>query len=217
MGKKVLLNLKRTILILYIFALPFEFWDPFGIASFFSVTKIVGFVYAAMALLTIKESFNKYVFKYVKYLLFLWVWLLLVSMFNYIGTNTSSVLNFTLFQNIIFYWLIASDLKNGNIQIKTLMLSFVLSILLMNVLLTLGMGMGQEYVEGTSRLTFFENNPNTVGLLAGLAIVFALYFILNPHKTFGKKGFLVLLALPVLSIFCYYPVLVEPYFQQGFQ
>lgn len=196
MRRKLLLKIKRISLILFVFSLPFEYWDPFGIASFFSVTKMAGFGYAAIALLTIKDSFDQSLFKYVKYLLFLWLWLVLLSMFNYIGTNTASVFNFTLFQNIIFYWLIASDLKRGNIQVKTLMLSFVISIVLMNILLSLGIGLGQEYEEGVSRLTFFENNPNTVGILAGLGIVFALYFILNPHKTFGKKGFLLVFALP---------------------
>lgn len=196
MGRKTLLQLKRIFLILFVFSLPFEYWDPFGISSFFTVTKMAGFGYAALALLTLKESFDKSIFKYVKYLLFFWLWLVLLSMFNYIGTNTASVLNFTLFQNIIFYWLIASDIKKGTIQIKTLMLSFALSIVLMNILLTLGIGIAQEYEEGVSRLTFFENNPNTLGILAGLAIVFALYFILNPHKTFGKKGLFLILALP---------------------
>lgn len=197
MGRKTLLQLKRIFLILFVFSLPFEYWDPFGISSFFTVTKMAGFGYAALALLTLKESFDKSIFKYVKYLLIFWLWLILLSMFNYIGTNTASVFNFTLFQNIIFYWLIASDLKKGNIQIKTLMLSFVISIVLMNILLTLGIGLGQEYEEGVTRLTFFENNPNTVGILAGLAIVFTLYLILNPNKTYGKKGFLLVLALPV--------------------
>lgn len=196
MRRKLLLKIKRIFLILFVFSLPFEYWDPFGIASFFTVTKMAGFGYAVLAFLTIKESFDKEVFKYVRYLLFFWIWLVLLSMFNYIGTNTVSVLNFTLFQNITLYWLIASDLKKGNIQIKTLMLAFVISIVLMNILLTLDIGLGQEYVEGISRLTFFGNNPNILGLFAGLAIVFSLYFILNPHKAFGKKGFLLLLALP---------------------
>lgn len=196
MKKDLLFNIKRNSLLLFVFSLPFEYWDPFGIASFFSVTKMAGFVYAGLAFFTIKDSFDLPIFKHVRILLLLWVLLVLLSMFNYIGTNTASVLNFTLFQNIIFYWLIASDLKKGNIQIKTLMLCFVLSIVLMNILLTLGIGLGQEYEEEVSRLTFFGNNPNTVGVLVSLTIVFAFYFILNPHKTFGKKGLFLVLALP---------------------
>ncbi len=180
----------------FIFSLPFEYWDPFGIASFFSVTKMAGFGYAAMALLIGKESFDVSIFKYVRLLLFLWVLMLILNMLNYIGTNTVSIFNFTLFQNILLYWLIASDLKKQYVHIKSLMLSFVLSIVLMSILLMFGIGLGQEFEEGVSRITFFENNPNTVGVLAGLAIVFSLYFILNPSRTFQKKGVLVVLALP---------------------
>ncbi|MEX0996000.1 MAG: O-antigen ligase family protein [Flavobacteriaceae bacterium] len=196
MYKKNLLKLKKVFLILFVFSLPFEYWDPFGIASFFTVTKMAGFGYAALALLNIKDSFDVSFFKYVRYLILFWIWLVLINMFNYIGTNTVSVFNFTLFQNIILYWLIASDLKNRNIQIKSLLFTFVLAVILMSILLSLGIGVGQEYIEGVSRITFFGNNPNVVGILAGLAIVFSLYFILNPNKTFGKKGYLLLFALP---------------------
>lgn len=196
MNEKILNKAKKVFLILLIFSLPFEYWDPFGIASFFTVTKMAGFGYAMMALFTLGKSFDLQIFKYVKYLIFIWLWLVILSMFNFTGINTVSIFNFTILQNIILYWLVASDLKKGNIKIKTLMVSFVFSIVLMSILLTLGIGLGQEYVEGVSRLTFFENNPNTVGILVGLAIVFSVYFIINPAKTFGKKGYMVLLAMP---------------------
>lgn len=196
MSKKNLLNFKRICLLLFIFSLPFEYWDPFGIASFFSVTKMAGFMYAGVALFIGKESFDQSIFKYIRLLLLLWILLVILSMLNYIGTNTVSIFNFSLIQNILMYWLIATDIKKRNVHIKSIMLSFVLSIVLMSILLMFGIGLGQEFEEGVSRITFFENNPNTVGVLAGLAIVFSLYFILNPSKTFQKKGTLALLALP---------------------
>jgi|SRR5690554_1608217 len=196
MKRKQILKIKRITLLVFIFSLPFEYWDPFGIASFFSITKMAGFGYAALALLIGKESFDVSIFKFVRLLLLLWVLMLILNMLNYIGTNTVNIFNFTFFQNILLYWLIASDLKKQYVHIKSLMLSFVLSIVLMSILLMFGIGLGQEFEEGVSRITFFENNPNTVGVLAGLAIVFSLYFILNPIQTFQKKGALVLLALP---------------------
>src|SRR5690606_19119058 len=60
----------------------------------------------------------------------------------------------------------------------------------------LGIGVGQEYVDGFSRITFFENNPNAVGVFAGLAIVFSLYFIVNPAQSYGKNGYFMLLVIP---------------------
>ncbi len=183
-------------MLLFVFSLPFEYWDPFGISSFFSVTKMSGFGYASIAFLTIRESFNFKIFKNVKLLLVLWVWLLLMSLFNYTGLNTVSVFNFTILQNILLYWLIASDLESKNIQIKTIMLTFVVSVVLMTILLTLGIGLGEEYVENVSRVTFFGNNPNTIGVSVSLATVFSLYFVLNASTTYGKNVYLVLFAIP---------------------
>src|SRR5690606_4439169 len=122
MRRQLLLKIKRISLIVFIFSLPFEYWDPFGIASFFSVTKMAGFGYAAMAFLIGKESFDRSIFKYVRLLLLLWGLMVILNMLNYIGTNTVSIFNFTLFQNILLYWLIASDLKKQYVHIKFLML-----------------------------------------------------------------------------------------------
>lgn len=197
MGKKTIIRLKRIFLLIFVFSIPFEYWDPIGISSFFSVTKMAGFGYAAVSFLTIRDSFDTRMFRYVRYLLVFWIWLVILSMYNYIGTNNQSIFNLTLFQNIIFYWLVASDLKKGNIKIKSLMLAFVASVILMNVLLSMGIGIGEEFVEDVSRITFFGNNPNIVGLLSGLAIVFSLFFMLNPQESYGKKSYLFLLVIPV--------------------
>src|SRR5690554_2560399 len=110
MRRRTLLQLKRVFLILFVFSLPFEYWDPFGISSFFSVTKMAGFAYAAMAFLTIRDSFDLKIFKYVKLLLIFWILLLVLSHLNYTSSNTVSIFNFTILQNIILYWLITSDL-----------------------------------------------------------------------------------------------------------
>lgn len=196
MGKTQIRNLKNKFLLLFVFSIPFEYWDPFGIASFFTVTKIAGFAYAGIGFLMIRQSFDPRVYRSVQYLLVFWFLLVMLSMFNYTGNNTVSIFNFTLLQNIILYWLIASDLQNKNIQPKYVFLAFVLSIILMSGLLAIGVGISHEYIEGSSRITFFENNSNTVGVLSGLAIVFSIYFTINSSQNFGKKGFLILLALP---------------------
>ena len=196
MNRQFLLKIKRFSLFLFILSLPFEYWDPFGIASFFSVTKMAGFGYAVSAFLIGKDSFDSSIFKYVRILLYLYVLMLVLNMLNYVGINKVSVFNFTLFQNILLYWLIASDIKKQNIQVNSILLYFIVSIVFMSILLLFGIGIGQEFEENVTRITFFGNNPNTVGVLAGLAIAFSLYFILNPSKTFQKKGLLVLIVIP---------------------
>lgn len=196
MNKNILFKFKRIFLLLFVFSIPFEYWDPFGVSSFFSVTKMAGFAYAAMAFLTIRDSFDLKIFKYVKLLLIFWILLLVLSHLNYTSSNTVSIFNFTILQNIILYWLITSDLIRGNIRLRAIILSFLLSIILMSTLLSLGIGVKQDYVENLARITFFGNNPNTVGVLAGLGIVFSLYFILNPSQNYGSKSYLIILAIP---------------------
>src|SRR5690606_19551072 len=91
---------------------------------------------------------------------------------------------------------IGSDLIYRNVSIKQIMLYFILSVFLMGVLLIFGIGVGAEYVEGMSRLTFFENNANIIGILGGLSLTFVVYFILNPKKAFGKKSYYLLVTIP---------------------
>jgi len=196
---KYILKIKTFALLLFVFSLPFENWNPIGITSFFSVTKMAGVLYAMTTLLIAKESFSfdRRVFLPFKVLLLFYLLYTIVSIFNYNGMNTYFPINFTLFQNLIMYWLIASDLVKNHIRLKTILLSLVLSIFLMSVLITLGIGIGSEYVEGVSRLTFFENNSNTLGIFAGLALTFSMYFILNPEKTYGIRVYYLFITLPL--------------------
>jgi len=194
----IILKLKVIALLVFIFSIPFENWDPFGIAHVFSITKMAGLIYALTTLFIAKRSFSfsKQVFFPFKILFFFYLLLTLISIFNFDDLNTFSPINLTLFQNIIMYWIIGSDLIYRNVSIKQIMLYFILSVFLMGVLLIFGIGVGAEYVEGMSRLTFFENNANIIGILGGLSLTFVVYFILNPKKAFGKKSYYLLVTIP---------------------
>jgi len=196
---KYILKVKIFALLLFVFSIPFENWNPFGISSFFSVTKMAGVVYAVMAILLPKMSFSfeRQVFLPFKVLGLFYLLLSLISIFNYNGQNQLSPVNFTLFQNIISYWLIASDLNKRNVNMNKIFLSFTFSIILMGILIVLGIGLGSEYVEGETRLTFFNNNANMLGVFTGVALTFTIYFILNSHQTYGNKVYLLLFSLPL--------------------
>src|SRR5690606_27096801 len=155
----------------------FENWDPFGIAHVFSITKMAGLLYALTTLFIAKRSFSfsKQVFFPFKILFFFFLLLTIIRIFFFVDLNSFSLINLTLFQNIIMYWIIGSDLIYRNVSIKQIMLYFILSVFLMGVLLIFGIGVGAEYVEGMSRLTFFENNANIIGIFGGLSLTFVVY------------------------------------------
>src|SRR5690554_4040615 len=113
MSIKIGLKIKKALLVLLIFSLPYEYWDPFDMREVLTIPKIIGYLYGFLALVYLKESFNlNAVWPKVKMLLIIWIWMLLMSLFNYADTNKINPYNLSFLQVIIFYWLISSDLYN---------------------------------------------------------------------------------------------------------
>lgn len=200
MEKNLIYKLKVAMLMIFVIALPFENWDPFGISSFFSVTKMAGVLYALFALMSIKHSFDmKISFPAVKIMLLLWFWVGLQSVFNYWVGTKFPIFNITLLQNIILFWLITSDLIKNPKLFKYLYLAFIFGVLLMTSLASTGVGISLEYeygLAGEARLSFFGANPNVIGNFCSLSLILVAYLIMNNDRYFGKFSLLLLATVP---------------------
>lgn len=184
---------------LFVFSLPYEYWDPFGVASFFTVTKFSGLFYFGLSLLDIKNNFRlQAVMRPVLILLSLWLLLLLQGIVNYWHGTTLSVYSFTFLQNIVLFWLISNDLIRNDKLVNKLFLALITGVFLMATLASFGIGLSTETSSelGSSRLRFFGSNPNSVGNLAALALLFTLSIIIDKMKPFEKKGLLLVFTIP---------------------
>lgn len=190
-------KIKRFLLLLFIFSLPFEYWDPFGISSSATVTKMAGFLYFAVAMLKARQSFAvKYNHFVISILFFLWAWIGIQSMFNYWAGTSFPLFNVTLFQCIILFWLISNDIIAGRIGMKQVFLFFVLGVFFMSVLAAFGIGIQQDISTGEVRISFFGSNPNSIGVFASLAFIMMFGMVIDKKKYFGRKTYLLLIAIP---------------------
>lgn len=195
----MLYKFKIYSLLLFTFSLPFEYWDPLGVASFLTVTKIAGFAYFVTSLYSLSKSFDrKYVGSQIHILLLLWGLMSILSMVNYWSETTIPIFNFTFFQNIILFWLIATDIIYNRKLIVKIFLSFIIGVSLMAVLASFGIGLGIEEDAGNSRLTFFGLNSNVVGALLSIAFLLILVFLFHKKKYIGNWAYLFLLAIPLI-------------------
>jgi O-antigen ligase len=185
---------------IFVLSLPFEYWDPFGVSTFFTITKMVGFVYFAFAILNFRLSFRiGYQKGPLLVLLVLWLWLSLQSIIHIWPGSQFAPFNFTMLQNIILFWLISNDLINNPVVSKRLLLFLVLGVFLMNLLASLGIGLGLDTSGeeiGESRITFFGSNPNVVGNFCSMAFIIVVAMVVNKEQYFGKWTYLLLLAIP---------------------
>lgn len=196
-----LYNIKTYSLILYVFSLPYDNWDPFGISNFFTVAKMAGLLYLLFSLFDIRNNFN---FKFVKEpiipLLTIWLLMFIQSVAHDKYEASSSVINFSFFQNIIMFWLISNDLIRNKKTARYLMLSLISGVFIMASLSSFGIGMDTNIDAefGTYRLSFFGSNPNSVGNFGAVALFFALHMIISRRRYYGKKTLLLLLTIPSL-------------------
>lgn len=201
MFKSKIYRIKIFTLLLFVFSLPFEYWDPYGIAYFFTVTKFVGLFYMLLSLFDLKENLRlKDTKTPVLILLLLWVLLFFQSVFNNKYNSPISIYNFSFFQNIILFWLLSNDLIKNNRLFKYLLVSLIAGVSLMGLLVSIGIGLDLSIDSelGSYRLTFFGSNPNGVGNLAAVALFFVLGMLLNKEEYFNNKTYYFALTIPNL-------------------
>lgn len=184
-------------LFLFVFSIPFEYWDPFGLVGIMSTSRLAGYIYLAASMIFLLKMFSlKGIAKYVSPLLILITWFTIMSILNNTQSSEKGVFNFTFFQNIIFLVLIINHIKYDPRLINKTLLIFSYSIFLLSIIELFGTGV--EIIEG--RLTIFGDNPNGIGAKASLAIVILINSGLKLDKT--KKLRIIYLAssIPILSM-----------------
>ena len=194
---KILQNTNDFALLLFVFGVNFENWDPFGLQGVFSIAKMTAIVYIVSWI----PFMDKIKVKPLKPLLIPLILYLLVDFFssainNIYTTGILDTFNIKLFQLLILLILIVSHIYHNNALLKWIMYSFIANVLLLSILSALGIGYEVSEVQDGARLTLFGENPNMIGMKASFASVMLFYFIFNAKKLWTK----VLLVFPLLLI-----------------
>jgi len=184
--------MKDIILFAYIFSLPFEYWDPFGIAEFLTVPKAMGFLYLVSRFIKCNETKTPLLAINNNSKTFFWfiLYYAAVSVIFSLAENkpiTSGDISFllSLVLCIIMYTCLLQEMQNPEMQAKMLT-TLKISLVCITFLMYIGIG---AVVGESGRLTFWGNNSNTLGIYGVICIYFALSN--GPKQLFFRIALLV--------------------------
>lgn len=194
---KLLQNINNFALLLFVFGVNFENWDPFGLQGVFSIAKMTAIVYIASWIPFLNKikliQLKPFLIPLVLYLL---VEFLSSAINSIYASSILDTFNFKLIQLLILLVLIVSHIYHNNALLKWIMYSFIANVFILSILSALGIGYEVAELQDGGRLEMFGENPNLIGMKASFAAIMLFYFIFNTKKLWSKM----LLVLPLLLI-----------------
>lgn len=192
-------KLHNFLLYLYAFALPFEYWNPFGLVGAFSIVRLVAIFYFIASFFNRSYSFEiiksrRYLFPLVLLLLAL----VLSNIFNSASTPAyEPLINQAFIQNIVLFWLFLNHFSSDIKTVNRSLFAFTVGIVLLGILYQFEIGI----VLRQGRVSVFGDNPNNQGTKVAIAIFLLVYFLLSDRLQLKKFRFLLLLPIPNLLKF----------------
>ena len=190
-------KIHTIILCCFVFLLHFENWEVFGRIDYFTITKLFGYIYFALALRDIKHFFS---FSHLKiFLLPVLIFLSLLTFISFINydslyRNYVQVFDFTFIQCLLLFWIICNHLHNQTKIANWTLFFFIAGAITAGVLCYFGIGITME--EG--RLSIFNENQNFIGNRMAISILILLSFVFENPLRWGVLRFLLLLTLPLM-------------------
>ena len=185
---------QRSALYLFCFSVNFEIWDPLHSGGFFSAAKLAGIIYIA----TIAPQFQQFIrtdkiSSVLAPIGLFFIFLTMVSLFN-VNYVSSTFFNFSIFLNILFFWLLINHVRYDYLILERGLLSFALGSFALALLYSIGVGV--EYVG--ERVTIFGENQNAIGSKMSISIVVLLIAVIQNRLKFPWYRYLLLIPLPFL-------------------
>jgi hypothetical protein len=187
---------QRIAIILFFFSINFEMWDPFYTNGHFSISKLAGLFYLFMMIPLILKFRTPVEYKRVLWPIILFFLLLtIVSAFN-IRTGSTNFIDFTIFQNIVLFWILINHENSDNLILEKAMLGFAVGSIVLSLLFTLGIGI--DFDPTSNRTTIFDENANNVGIRMSISLIILPLAIFQNRLNMGKIRYLFLLGIPLL-------------------
>jgi len=167
--------LKKIVLSFYVFFIAYEYWDPFGIAEYITLPKIMAILFFILCFFqsnTIKQFLvlSRYSIPFFVFIIYFFS----ISFFYSLAESTWISLDdvssfFTLFLCILMYSCLLYAMQDQEMR-ETLLNTLKLSFISISILLLLGIG---SEVSSNGRLSFFGCNSNTLGVYGIFCVFFA--------------------------------------------
>lgn len=186
--------LRTLALFAFFFSINFEVWDPLNTGGSFSVSKLTGYIYLLMMIpLLIRNRTSDKIIKLIKPILLLFLLLCIISIVN-ISSTSQGFFDFSIFQNIVLFWILLNHEEQDNQVLEKGMLSFALGSVVLAILYYAGIGI--DYTN--DRLTLFNDNQNNVGMRMSISVIILLMVVLQNIFKVGKLRYLLLTPIPVM-------------------
>ena len=196
---KLLQNINNFALLLFVFGVNFEYWDPFGLQGVFSIAKMTAIVYFASWIPFLEKVKLKPLGYFLTPLLgYLFVEFLSSVINNEYATSILSTFNLNIVQLLLLLILITNHIYSNPKILNWILYVFISNVVLLSILSSQGIGVEIGYT-AESRLIMFGENPNSIGMKAAFALVMLLYFIFNSKGLWAKFA-LGMLIVPILSM-----------------
>ena len=187
--------IQRIALYLLFFSINFEVWDPFNTSGFFSISKLMGFIYLITMVPLIVSFVTRDEMKpFLRPVLFFFGLLTLINLFN-INSTMHNFLDISIFQNIILFYILINHESLDQLILEKGMLSFALGSIAIALLFTAGIGIG--YSPG-DRVSIFGDNQNAIGIRMCISILILIFAAIQNPLQIGKIRFLLLLPIPIM-------------------
>jgi len=187
--------LQRICLYVFLFSLNFEVWDPFQTNGYFSISKLTGIIYflvSVPAIIKYKTGQNyKPILSYIG--IFFGV-LLFVNAIN-ADSLTNRILDFTILQNIILFWILINHTRKEPLILEKGLLFFSLGAVTLAFLYYNGIGIE---ITNDGRVSIFGDNQNAIAQRMTFGITVIVMVVLQNRLQLNKKRFLLLLLTPLL-------------------
>ncbi len=186
-------RLQQITLYMFFFSINFEMMSIVANSNF-SFSKVFGIIYILSILPQIQKFVRiDFVGYYVFPLVLFFFWLTLIGLVN-INEINSSFFDFSLFLNILLFWIMINHGRKDYLVLEKGMLSFALGSVAITIIFVLGLG--SAYQGG--RLWMFGDDPNALASRTLMGMMILVLAVTQNRLNLGRYRFLLLLPIPVM-------------------
>jgi len=187
-------RVQRICLYIFCFSLNFEVWDPFETGGYFSISKFTGVLYFLASLPAILNYKTGIEFKPILHSIGLFFgYLILINAIN-ADANHNSVIDFTMLQSIILFWILLNHAQSDPYVLEKGLLYFAFGSVVLALLYYNGIGI--EIID--NRVSIFGDNENIIGQRMSFSILIIAMVVLQNRLQLNRARFLLLLLIPIM-------------------
>lgn len=191
-------RIQRIVLYVFFFSINFEMWDPFNTGGYFSIAKLLGFIYLVVMIPSIINFRTPEEYKpALKSILLFYMVLTIISAFN-IKPEYSNFLDLSILQNIVLFWILVNHENSDNLILEKSMLSFGMGSITLAILFSMGIGIEFDPID--SRTTIFGENANNVGINMSISLIILFLTLIQNRLGLRRFRYLLIAGIPFLFI-----------------